>query len=92
MIRNNEKKGSNSLKKPHITFKKSLNPIENVFKKPRYLCKSFRILIKASISLKMSSKSFVIFVKAAHLFIFKSLHYQNHSKCLKLLEKASILL
>jgi hypothetical protein len=29
--------------------------------------KSLRFLIKASISLKLSSKGFVIFIKAAHL-------------------------
>jgi hypothetical protein len=82
---------------------KSLNYIENVSFFPCFFRKNLRILIKASVSLKMSSKSFVIFIKACNARLYSKQIImertnrkieiekpQNNSKCLTLLKKASI--
>jgi hypothetical protein len=69
-------------KKPYITSKK-LQSIGDVFKKPCRFCKSHRFLFEASISLKMSSKSLFITIKASHFSenVFKK--NRNLKKSLK---------
>jgi tetratricopeptide (TPR) repeat protein len=70
-------------------FKKSLNSIENVFKKPRNFYESLKLIIKSHNSLKMSLKSLKIFQIASHYwkkpqFFFecfkKASHHFNFTK------------